>query len=228
MKIQVLDKETELKVTEIQNKIKLRKNGICSDAMQKAGIVYELNYGASIPHLREIAREYTPCNMLAQALWSIPWRETMIVATLLYDVQNMDLHVLDHMASTAFTEELYQQIGMNIVSHLDDGGEVIKQFIASGKLSKKVIACYAITKWCTANAAASAIANDVSKLLLSTPLVGENNRVEINALAKALGRAGYISNTENADILAFFANKIDEHAYWKVAYDMVKTEFEYR
>ncbi len=93
-------------------------NGEVSEQMKTAGIVYKKNYGVTIPVIRDIAKSYAPDADLANRLWMLGERETMILATLLYPtdkltVENAQKHILqlDKM-------ELVEQISMNLLNKL--------------------------------------------------------------------------------------------------------------
>jgi 3-methyladenine DNA glycosylase AlkD len=75
--------ETEQKFQQLLKKIKLRQSGEISELMIQQGIAYKLNWGVSLLDLREISCEYESNHLLALKLWNKQWRETMIMATLL-------------------------------------------------------------------------------------------------------------------------------------------------
>ena len=83
MKFLLTNPKIDQQIAEIKRKIRLSMNGITSESMESGGIVYKKNFGVAIPRLREIAREYNPDHDLAQRLWMLKIRETMILATLL-------------------------------------------------------------------------------------------------------------------------------------------------
>ena len=83
MKYTLVNPKLEAQITEIRRKIRLSMNGIVSGQMTEKGIHYKKNYGVSIPRIKEIASTYPPSHDLAQRLWNLQIRETMIMATLL-------------------------------------------------------------------------------------------------------------------------------------------------
>jgi len=89
MKLFYTNDETDRKIKDIRQKIHLSMNGIVSEQMTKQGIKYKKNYGVSVPRLIEIAKTYTHDHNLAQQLFSLKIRETMILAALLEPVNKL-------------------------------------------------------------------------------------------------------------------------------------------
>lgn len=77
-------KETEKVILEIRQKCVSRMNGAVSEGMRSRGIVYRLNYGVSLPDLKEIAAGYQPDETLASDLWRQDCRECRMLAAMLY------------------------------------------------------------------------------------------------------------------------------------------------
>ena len=227
MQIDILDKETEAFIQNITDTIKLRKNGVSSDAMRDSGIEYKMNYGVSIVHLRQIAKQHSSNNKLAKALWNMQWRETMILASLMIDVENISTKQLDEICSQAHTDELYQQLGMNVVCNIKDSQEVILCYLKAPEVSKKSIACYAIVRRAMLKTSDAHFMDEATKCILTSQIGSPLNWSEINAMSKALSKTGTVGTFDKSKILDYFAQKSESHSYWKVAYENVKTEFEY-
>ncbi len=227
MKINILDKETESKVAAIMENIKLRKNGVTSDAMRASGVEYALNYGVSIMHLREIAQKYPPNKSLAEALWNIGWRETFILATFLY-ADDSNMKFLERMFQEANTDELYQQIAMNVLLPSDDLTAICTEYIHSDWVGARICCCYAITRYFIKNSSDVDFADEIIESLLKQNSIDNGNWSEINAIGKAFAKAGYVSNIDNAKILEYFNEKKTINRYWELAAEAVKTEFEFR
>lgn len=77
-------RETEDRIIEIRQKLVLRMNGAAAESMKSRGIVYRLNYGVSLPDLKEIAAGYEPDASLAMELWKQDCRECRMLAAMLY------------------------------------------------------------------------------------------------------------------------------------------------
>ncbi len=83
MDILLDDPICEQEFRQILTQIRLAKNGETADLMKQHGLVYKMNWGASLIQLRSIASQYQPNHLLALKLWNKQWRETMILAAML-------------------------------------------------------------------------------------------------------------------------------------------------
>ena len=88
MELFLTNDEMESKIKEIKQKILLSMNGIVSDKMTKSGIIYKQNFGLSIPRIIEISKSYAPDSQLAQFLWAMQIRETMMLSVLIEPVNS--------------------------------------------------------------------------------------------------------------------------------------------
>ena len=118
MKYTLVNPKLEAQITEIKSKIRLSMNGIVSDQMTQNGILYKKNYGVSIPRIKEIALMYPPNHELAQRLWNLHIRETMILATLLEPVETFDFQQAQQMAVSFNQIEIIEQACMNLFCKL--------------------------------------------------------------------------------------------------------------
>ena len=107
----VLDKE----IVDIKRKITLSMNGVVSDKMRENGILYEKNYGVIVPRIKEIAGEYTANGDLAQRLWAMKYRETMIMATILQPIDEFQITDARLWLAEINQNELAEQIVMNLL-----------------------------------------------------------------------------------------------------------------
>ena len=64
-------------------------NGVTAQSLREKGVSYHLNWGASLLHLQEMAREDEPSRELAILLWNDNIRECKILATLLMPPEEM-------------------------------------------------------------------------------------------------------------------------------------------
>lgn len=111
----ILDnKDTDKKFQKILSIIKSRKSGEISDAMNKQGINYKLNWGVSLIDLREISKMFEPDHLLALKLWNKQWRETMILATLLDVPTEVSEEQMDFWTKTFNNNEIAEQASTNL------------------------------------------------------------------------------------------------------------------
>ena len=123
--------ELDLQSTEILQKIKLSMNGITTNLMTNRGIVYKKNYGVAIPRLKEIASTLTPNHQLAQHLWKLSIRETMILATILQPIDEFKLEIAQNWISKFDQIEIIEQCCMNLFSKLPYASSLSIDFLRS-------------------------------------------------------------------------------------------------
>lgn len=108
------NKETEQKYQQLLKVIKLRQSGEVSEAMSQQGITYKLNWGVSLLDLRDIAHGYEKDHLLALKLWNKQWRETMILATLLDEPDEVTEEQMDFWTKSFENSEIAEQASTNI------------------------------------------------------------------------------------------------------------------
>jgi len=138
MKYCLITPAQEAEIAEIRRKIMLSMNGITSEKMTQSGVVYKKNYGVAIPRIKEIALFYTPNSALAQRLWIIGIRETMIIATLLQPIDKFTREMANEWVDAIQQLELVEQICMNLFSKLPFANELCLQWINSDNVWKQI------------------------------------------------------------------------------------------
>lgn len=106
--------ETEKNFQQLLKVIKSRKNGEVSDSMKNNGITYKLNWGVSLIELRQIAKTIEPDHILALKLWNKQWRETLILATLLDNPNEVTEEQMDFWTKTFENTEIAEQASTNL------------------------------------------------------------------------------------------------------------------
>ena len=123
----------EAMIVEIKSKIRLSMNGIVSGQMVQNGIIYKKNFGVSIPRIKEIASLYTPDHELAQRLWDLKIRETMIMATLFEPKEKLHLPFAREMVESFQQIEIVEQACMNLFSKVAESGALCIEWVQSEK-----------------------------------------------------------------------------------------------
>ena len=93
-------------------------NGVTAQSLREKGLDYHLNWGASLGHLREMARDYEPSHELAMALWKENVRECKILATLLMPHDEMTLDEAWQWARETTMQEIAELVTMNLYQYL--------------------------------------------------------------------------------------------------------------
>jgi len=114
MEILIDNPEVEKQFREILTKIRTLKNGETVAQMKAMGLVYKVNWGASVVSLRQLAKEYEKNHLLALKLWNKQWRETMILATLLDNPGELTEEQMDFWIKSIETSEIIEQAVANL------------------------------------------------------------------------------------------------------------------
>lgn len=101
----------------ILRKVSHLQNGDVSKLLQKMGINYRLNYGVSIPHLRQIGSDYKPNNTLAFLLWKRDIREAKIISSMLFEADKLSWEQIIDITSQLKNQELIEQFSKNLLAH---------------------------------------------------------------------------------------------------------------
>lgn len=110
--------ELDEQLARIQKAIRLSMNGVVADSMKDRGIDYKKNYGVTTLRLKEIAREFSPGLALADRLWLLGIRETMILASMLAPASDFPEGKARKWSTECTNIELIEQISMNLFQHL--------------------------------------------------------------------------------------------------------------
>ncbi|MGD9995051.1 MAG: hypothetical protein AB7S69_17255 [Salinivirgaceae bacterium] len=125
----------------ILRKVSHMQNGDVSRLLQKMGISYRLNYGVSIPHLRQIGSEYLPNNELAFLLMKRDIREAKIISSMLFEVEKLTKGQILEIASQLNNQELIEQFSKNMLSHAPNLPELLDTWL-SKSLKESTLAFY--------------------------------------------------------------------------------------
>ena len=118
-------------VKEIKQSFRLMMDGAVAQSMRDKGVNYHLNWGATLPRLREMADEIGPDYDLAIALWKENVRECKILATMLMPPDEILPEVVDIWMDQIPSLEIAEQLSFNLWQHLPYAPEKAYQWLAS-------------------------------------------------------------------------------------------------
>jgi len=124
---------------EILSRIKPLQNGEVVNSMEKRGVVYKVNLGVSIPLLRHLASGYPKNHLVALKLWNKQWRETMILATLLENPDEVTEDQMDFWVKNFHTVEIAEQVAMNLFSKTGFAFQKSYEYCLGKKLLMKIV-----------------------------------------------------------------------------------------
>ena len=125
--------DTKERVREIKQTLRQLMDGQTAQSMRDKGVDYKLNWGASIPMLREKAEEIGKDYDLAIELWKADVRECKILATMIMPVERMLPEVVDIWMEQMTSQEIAEQAAFNLFQYLPYAPEKAYQWIASDK-----------------------------------------------------------------------------------------------
>ena len=126
--------EIEQKVKEIKQSFRLQMDGATAQSMREKGLDYHLNWGVTLPRLRQMADEISEevkKSSLAIALWKENVRECKILATMLMPPDEMLPEVVDIWMEQTPTLEIAEQAAFNLYQHLPYAADKAYQWLAS-------------------------------------------------------------------------------------------------
>lgn len=119
------------KIKEIKQSFRLMMDGSIAQSMRDKGVDYHLNWGATLPRLRQKADEIGKNYDLAIALWKENVRECKILATMIMPADEILPEVVDIWMEQTETVEIVEQAAMNLYQYLPYAPEKAYQWIAS-------------------------------------------------------------------------------------------------
>lgn len=126
-------KDVSQKVKEIKQSFRQMMDGAVAKSMRDKGSDYKINWGATLPRLREMADEMGPDYDLAIALWKENVRECKILATMLMPPDEILPEVVDIWMEQITSQEIAEQASFNLFQHLPYAPEKAYTWMASEK-----------------------------------------------------------------------------------------------
>ena len=120
-------------IKEIKQSFRQMMDGSIAQSMRDKGIDYHLNWGATLPRLREKADEIGKNYDLAIALWKENVRECKILATMIMPPDIVLPEVIDIWMEQVPTQEIAEQAVYNLYQYLPYAPEKAYTWIASDK-----------------------------------------------------------------------------------------------
>lgn len=141
------DMETiQERVKQIKQSFRQMMDGAVAKSMRDKGLAYKLNWGATLPRLREMADEMGKDYDLAIALWKEDVRECKILATLMMPEEHMLPEVCDIWMEQMPSQELAEQTSFNLWQYLPYAPEKAYQWIASDKEYYQLCGFHVLTR----------------------------------------------------------------------------------
>ena len=118
---------------EIKQSFRQMMDGAIAKSMRDKGLEYRLNWGATLPRLREKADTYGKNYDLAIALWKEDVRECKILATMIMPPDVILPEVVDIWMEQITTQEIAEQAVFNLFQYLPYAPDKAYTWMASDK-----------------------------------------------------------------------------------------------
>lgn len=119
------------RVKEIKQSFRQMMDGVVAQSMREKGANYHLNWGATLPRLREKANEIGQDYDLAIALWKENVRECKILATMIMPPDKMLPEAVDIWMEQTDSVEIAEQTAFNLYQHLPFAADKAYAWLAS-------------------------------------------------------------------------------------------------
>lgn len=114
--------DTREVIRNIKKELRLFMNGVTSAQLRKLGMEYNIIFGVSIPHLKEIAGKFPHDAEVAKALWKENIRESKLLAIFMLPKENYD-NVAGEWIGECRYKENADHLAHCILSRLPDAKE---------------------------------------------------------------------------------------------------------
>ena len=125
--------DIQQQVKEIKQSFRQMMDGSIAQSMRNKGVNYKLNWGATLPRLKEKADGIGKNYDLAIALWKENVRECKILATMVMPAEEVLPEVIDIWMEQTPTQEIAEQAAFNLYQYLPYAPEKAYTWIASDK-----------------------------------------------------------------------------------------------
>ncbi len=128
-----MDEKINNQLKAIKQSFRLMMNGEASRSMREKGVEYKLNWGVTLPQLKQMASEWEKSYDLAIALWKEDIRECKILATLLMPAGQMPQEVAEIWMEQTRSQEMAEMLAFNLFQYLDYAPDLAYRWIANGQ-----------------------------------------------------------------------------------------------
>ena len=129
--------ELRERVRKVKEMLRLSMDGSTAARLRHLG--YKLTFGVTYPRLRELTAEIEPDAELAESLWGLRQRETMLIATIIMPTECCTPEVAERWVSEAFNEEIAEYLSRNLLIRLDFAGNIVESLVDATEWQKMLI-----------------------------------------------------------------------------------------
>ncbi len=144
MKFFIENQKVEKELEWVLAQVRLYMNGATSAQMEERGIKYRINYGVSIPHLKQLAKRIPVSYELAERLWFMEIRETMILAAIIVPEDTMSLERCLEWSEKVINVDILERSAMFLWSRIALSEVCAFRWLNESSGIKKALAFYTI------------------------------------------------------------------------------------
>ena len=131
---------------QIRARFRTRMDGVISQNMRLMGAQYHINWGISLMHLQDLAKDYTPDMHVALDLWKDNVRESKIMALLLMPADDFTQDIAEIWADTLGTQEIAEMAAMLLFANVSYAPQMAFRLIASTEPLRQILGYNTLSK----------------------------------------------------------------------------------
>lgn len=131
-----------LELKQVMQQTIMLQNGMVASQMAKSGVRGNMNYGVSLTDLRKIADSVGINHSLARDLGQLKIREAKILASMIFDISQLNDSDLQLIADSITNIDLAENFARNIIGKIDNIGFVGQ--LAKGTVWQAVASIHAV------------------------------------------------------------------------------------
>lgn len=134
------------KIQNLKKDFRLMMDGATASQMREKGLNYKVNWGATLPRLKELASGIGQDYSLAVELWKENTRECKILATMLMPVNEMTPDLMDIWMEQTPNVEIAEQAVFNLYQHLNFSSVKAFLWLSTDDVLKQVTAYHILSR----------------------------------------------------------------------------------
>lgn len=140
----ITDNDFEQKIKELKVMLRLRMNGETSVQMKRRNLHYTINYGVSLPHVKEIASRMTFTPEECRKLWLMNIRETMLLACMQMPADRATTDEMCAWAEKISTPDMAEQASFFLFGRLDNASQIASRVVEGTSNYALATSCFTV------------------------------------------------------------------------------------
>ncbi|WP_439181936.1 DNA alkylation repair protein [Carboxylicivirga taeanensis] len=144
MKFFIENQKVEKEVAWVKNQVRLHMNGATTSQMESRGIHYRENFGVAVPHLKQLAKRIPVSYALAERLWFLEIRETMLLAALIVPSKEMTLERCKEWTALIDNKDLVERSAMFLWSRVEVLDQLLPEWLTGSDVYLRSLGLFSI------------------------------------------------------------------------------------